>query len=97
MFTNEKYNENIERLTTIKKPVVQKNSIKEGKLIKNIRKSAIVKKLLNFWKEDKSQYPTAFKKIRMISKGGKLCLLEITDLTKKQQGVNDDLLILEEQ
>ena len=50
IFQNEKYNENIEQLQKVEKPILRKSSIKEGKLVKKIRKSAMIKRLQNFWK-----------------------------------------------
>ena len=58
----------------------------ESELVKKIRKSAIVRKLNNFWCSKTSQYPTVFKKLYFIKRNnlaGRF-LLEKHDLTKHQ-------------
>ena len=58
----------------------------ESELVKKIRKSAIVRKLNNFWCSKTSQYPTVFKKLYFMKRNnisGRF-LLEKHDLTKHQ-------------
>lgn len=50
LFQNSNYTENMELFNKVEKPIIRKTSIKESKLVKKIRKSAIIKRLINFWK-----------------------------------------------
>ena len=58
----------------------------ESDLVKKIRKSAIVRRLSNFWINKTIHYPTAFKKRYLIKKGPGVerMLIEQYDLTKHQ-------------
>ena len=55
----------------------------ESKLVKKIRKSAIVKRILNFWDDKNQHYPSVFKKIRKVNLNQNYYYEETSDLTKK--------------
>ena len=65
-------------------PPVQKSH--ESDLVKKIRKSAIVRRLNNFWVHKTIHYPTVFKKRFLVKKsaGCERYLIEMYDLTKHQ-------------
>jgi hypothetical protein len=62
----------------------------ESQLIKKIRKSAILRKVQNFWDHKSLHYPVVFKKLQKSRIGDTTCWFEFHDLTKVQFNEESD-------
>ncbi len=64
--------------------------IEESQLIKKIRKSAILRKIQNFWDHKSPHYPVVFKKLQKLATEDRSQWYEFHDLTKVQFALGTD-------
>ncbi len=90
LFKQSDYTKNIENLAT---PTKESEAIirhQENKLVRSIRKGALLKRINNYWNKLTAQYPTVFKYVVMEGDERGSRPVELSDLTKKLVGVNEE-------
>lgn len=71
----------------LEKKEEKKEIYNDDSVVQKIRKSAIIKRLRNFWDGEANVYPSSFRKIEIVLDENELEVKEETvDLTKKQFG-----------
>ena len=77
------YTQDFKEEVDVAPKIVAVRPSEESQLIKKIRKSAILRKVQNFWEHKSLHYPVVFKKLQAAEEGLD-CWYELHDLTKEQ-------------